>query len=228
MRVEKNQISTMAARSDASTPRRRALGAVTDMFSGVSALAREKAALEETNRRLMREVRRLERLAYVDALTGLGNRRHFEAVVESELARAARSGEALTLLLCDVDRFKDCNDRYGHDAGDAVLVDVGQVLKRFCRRGGDLAVRYAGDEFALLLPGVARLDAEPFAGKLLSAVAALSIRHPGASQEDVSMSIGGATFQACDAWTPAKFFKSADEALYRAKRAGRNRFEFSA
>ncbi len=198
-------------------------------FPQVSTLRREKAALERENRHLRSELRRLERLAYLDPLTGLGNRRHLDIVARSELSRAVRSGTALTLLSCDVDRFKDWNDRYGHDAGDALLVEIGRVLKRFCRRGGDLAVRYGGDEFALLLPGISRDDAGPFADRLRGAVTSVSLSIPPATAAArVSISIGGVTFQAREARPLGKLLEAADAALYRAKQAGRDRARFAA
>lgn len=201
----------------------------TSAFAQVSTLAQEKRDLEETNRRLMLEIQRLERLVYEDALTGLGNRRRFDAVLESELARAARSGASLTVLICDVDRFKHCNDTYGHMAGDGVLIEVAGVLRRFCRRGGDLAARYAGDEFALLLPGLTREDAEPFADHLRTTVSELSIRSgEDRTPESVTISVGGATFRSTEAWRPAELVAAADEALYRAKAAGRNLTVFAA
>lgn len=202
---------------------------VSDIFSSFSTLVREKRELEEANRRLELEVRRLERLVYLDPLTGLGNRRHFDAVLESEMARAARRCEPLTLLICDVDRFKSCNDRHGHAAGDRLLVEVGRILTAHCRRGGDLAVRFAGDEFALLLPGVPQAGAAPIADRLRAATRALgfgALRCPHDCR--VSISIGGASaVPGSEACEPAALVARADEALYRAKQAGRNRAFFA-
>ena len=126
-----------------------------DMKQQIMELENRNAELERTNRRLKVEFERAQRLALLDPLTGLGNRRYFDSVVPSELQRAARTGKPLTLFICDVDYFKHFNDSHGHDVGDALLIEVANVLRKFCRRGGDLAIRYAGDEFALLLPGVA-------------------------------------------------------------------------
>ncbi|HLF09764.1 MAG TPA: GGDEF domain-containing protein, partial [Gammaproteobacteria bacterium] len=199
---------------------------VSDTFHELSTLARRNAELEQANRQLELDVQRLERLVYLDPLTGLGNRRHFDVVIASELRRAARTSEPLTLLICDVDRFKECNDAYGHDAGDLVLIEIAGLLGRFHRRGADLAVRYGGDEFALLLPGVEIDAAQRLAAELLATVGTLRIRHPRAGCDArVTVSIGGATYEGAGFCSPTRLVGTADEALYRAKRAGRNRTE---
>ena len=197
-------------------------------FGELAALADRNEQLEDTIRSLTREVRRLEMLAYLDPLTGLGNRRHFDALLSSELGRAARTGEPLTLLICDVDRFKQCNDAYGHDTGDTLLVDIGNLLRRYCRRGGDLAVRYAGDEFALLWPGVGRHAGWRLADELRKAAHGLPIRHPrAAAAAPITMSVGGSTFEGRGRCLPARLVNSADRAMYRAKRTGRDRTVFA-
>jgi diguanylate cyclase (GGDEF)-like protein len=183
--------------------------------------------LEATNRHLALRVEYLETLALIDPLPGLGNRRHFDASLLSELRRAAREREPLTLLICDVDRFKKRNDVYGHGTGDAMLIGICQVLKRYCRRGGDLAFRYAGDEFALLWPGVPGPAARSLAHEIGAATRDLRIGrlHAGAPK-CVTLSIGGATFEGDRACAPDYFVPVADRALYRAKRVGRDRARF--
>jgi diguanylate cyclase (GGDEF)-like protein len=219
----------MNAGMESAWPLKYRVGAVRSAVTGLWGFVREKQKLEEANRSLRREVARLEQLAYLDPLTRLGNRRRFDDAVPSELSRAARNGEALTLLILDVDRFKECNDKYGHEAGDSLLVQISGVLKRFCRRGGDLAIRYAGDEFALVLPGVARVSAQRIAERAREEIHALSQWHARVPSNDrASVSIGGATSQPRDSWPSAKLIEAADGALYRAKRAGRNRVEFAA
>lgn len=198
------------------------------LMSRLNTLVQQKAELEATARELRGEVQRLQRLVYLDPLTGLGNRRHFDAVVAAELSRALRTSEPLALLICDVDRFKDCNDRYGHEAGDTVLIEIAQLLRQTCRRGGDLAARYAGDEFALLLPRVRRDAARSLADRLRVAVGGLSIRYRlGTVADCVSLSIGGTVFDPAKPCPVAQLVAAADEALYRAKRAGRNRTAFA-
>ena len=196
-----------------------------EVYDGFAALEARNAELEETNRRLRLDIERLQRLVYLDPLTGLGNRRHFDTVAASELRRAVRTGMPLSLLICDVDHFKQCNDRYGHDGGDRVLVEIVDVLRQFCRRGGDLAVRYAGDEFALLLPGVRPKTAVEFAAGLRAAVGGLRL-DPN-DGERASISVGGATFFGTEPCAVGQLVRAADRALYRAKRAGRNRAEFT-
>lgn len=198
-----------------------------DLQARLALLESKNVELEVLNRQLRIDVQRLQRLAYLDPLTGLGNRRHFDAVVVAEIRRAARTREPLSFLICDVDRFKDFNDAYGHEVGDTVLIDVARVLSTFRRRGGDLAVRYAGDEFALLLPGLPAAAARPIAKRLGTAIRALSIRAPSASSYDrVTVSIGGTTFHASEPCSPTHLVETADRALYRAKHAGRNRAQF--
>jgi two-component system chemotaxis family response regulator WspR len=188
-------------------------------FAGPSPLEIENAGLQ-----LRLKIVQLQRLVYLDALTGLGNRRYFNGILVSELRRAARTEQPLTLLICDVDRFKECNDTYGHAVGDRVLVEIAGVLKRFSRRGGDFAIRYAGDEFALLLPGVKLRAAQQLAENIRSTVATLTIGRcsppvPGC----VTLSIGGAAIESSEPYPALRLVEAADRALYLAKRAGRNR-----
>jgi two-component system chemotaxis family response regulator WspR len=190
----------------------------------LTGLAIRNAELEEANRHLRADLERAERLAHLDPLTGLGNRRYFDSVAPSELQRAARIQGPLTLFICDVDNFKSCNDLHGHEGGDAVLVKVAEVLRTFCRRGGDLAIRYGGDEFALLLPGIEARPAARFADGLREAVENSAITF-GRNRvvRRVTLSIGIATFQGAPACSTMELVNAADRALYRAKRDGRNR-----
>jgi diguanylate cyclase (GGDEF)-like protein len=199
-----------------------------DSHSDASALARRNDELEATNKRLVLEVERLAVLALLDPLTGLGNRRNFDECVDAELRRAAREGEPLTLLICDIDRFKQCNDVHGHATGDEVLVGVGRLLTRCCRRAGDLAFRYAGDEFALLWPGVSRHAARQLSDQLAAAARDLTIQCPdGTTPVSVTVSIGVMTFEDHEVMARQHFVAAADRALYRAKRAGRDRVCFA-
>jgi PleD family two-component response regulator len=118
-----------------------------DLFRRISNLETANAGLAETNRRLRADLQRLQKLAYLDPLTGLGNRRYFACCIDSELRRAARTHSPTALIICDIDEFKRYNDRYGHCGGDAVLIAVGATLKQFCRRGGDLAIRRSGTRY---------------------------------------------------------------------------------
>jgi diguanylate cyclase (GGDEF)-like protein len=199
-----------------------------DCLPDASVLARRNEELEATNQQLVLEVERLAALALLDPLTGLGNRRNFDECVEAELRRAAREGEPLTLLICDVDRFKQCNDAHGHATGDEVLVGIGRLLRRYCRRAGDLAFRYGGDEFALLWPGMSRHAARELSDQLAAAARDLTVQClDGTTPVSVTISIGAVTLEDRQVLARQHFVAAADRALYSAKRAGRDRVCFA-
>jgi diguanylate cyclase (GGDEF)-like protein len=175
-----------------------------------------QASIALENARLHRLV---ERQANTDGLTELPNRRHFEEALEVEISRAERFGGSLALILADLDDFKQVNDRYGHQAGDDVLQTFADILRTTVREI-DLPSRYGGEEFAVLLPQTDLDGAHELAERLRRALAARPMStHPGGLVA-VTASFGVAAFP--DAPTPAALFASADEALYRAKRAGKN------
>ena len=173
---------------------------------------------------LAREIRRradaedkLEELATTDALTGLKNRRKFDEAIDSEWRRARRHKTPLSLLMIDADHFKTYNDTYGHQAGDQVLVGIAICISDSVKRAGDCAVRYGGEEFAVLLPGTASADAMMIAETIRRKVQGWS-DEPEIST--VSVGIASVTPQAGTDW--ADFVNAADKALYAAKAAGRN------
>ena len=174
------------------------------------------AALALRNAWLLEEV---ERLARTDPLTGLANRRTFEAGLQREVARATRSGEPLSLVVLDVDHFKHINDTAGHQAGDDVLRFIGQVLAGHAREM-DLPARYGGEEFCVVLPGCPPSEAVAVAERLRASVAEYT-GHPG-----LTASAGVATIPDHAAQAEA-LLAAADEALYESKRAGRNRTTMS-
>jgi diguanylate cyclase (GGDEF)-like protein len=163
--------------------------------------------------RVQRLVDDLDKAARTDRLTGLPNRRAFEQEFAREVARAERTGRAFALLLADLDRFKELNDRYGHSAGDAALAALGHLLPTELR-AVDLAARVGGDEFAVLLPDTDGRRAREVAGRLAQAV---SERVPTPGPE-LTLSVGAAVFGA-DGRTLDDLVRSADEALYAAKRS---------
>jgi diguanylate cyclase (GGDEF)-like protein len=170
------------------------------------------AALALRTAGLLAEVRRL---ASVDALTGLANRRVFEEALEREVARALRSGDALSLVVLDLDHFKDVNDTHGHHSGDEVLRAVASGL-RAASRAEDLPARYGGEEFVVLLPRCGPQEAVAVAERMREAVA----REPG--PVPVTVSAGVASYPVHAIAGPA-LVQAADEALYEAKRGGRDR-----
>jgi diguanylate cyclase (GGDEF)-like protein len=175
-----------------------------------------QASIALENARLHRLV---ERQANTDGLTELPNRRHFEEALEAEISRAERFEGSLALILADLDDFKQVNDRYGHQAGDEVLQTFADILRTTVREI-DLPARYGGEEFAVLLPQTDLEGAHQLAERLRRALAARPMAtHPGGLVA-VTASFGVAAFP--DAPTPAALFATADEALYRAKRAGKN------
>ena len=166
----------------------------------------------------------LRRWSMIDGLTGLANRRAFDAELDHEWARAAKSGEPLALVLCDIDYFKRFNDVYGHPTGDACLRSVAAVLRGGATSPRAVAARYGGEEFALLLPGIAAADATQVAEALCAAVSALDISHAGSEvAPNVTLSLGVATKTPGPGERPGVLVRATDAALYQAKEQGRNR-----
>ncbi|HEX8601754.1 MAG TPA: diguanylate cyclase [Pseudoduganella sp.] len=166
---------------------------------------------------------KLDRLARTDALTGLHNRRHFDECLAAETARAAREGTCVSLAMIDVDFFKRYNDTYGHAAGDDCLRKVAAALRTAVHRPADMAVRFGGEEFAILLPGTDRDGALRVAEAARAAVAALFMPHEGNGARIVTISAGVACASPGSADEARSLIEAADGALYRAKQAGRNR-----
>ena len=167
----------------------------------------------------------LKTLASTDALTGLANRRQFDATLHKEWYRALRDATPLGLLMIDLDRFKDLNDRYGHQVGDAVLARLGQVIRDNVRRAGDLPARYGGEEFAVVLPGTAAAGAMEIGEHIRRAVAATDTSDLIPGGHPITVSVGVAATVALAGGGSATLVHSADSALYQAKRNGRNRVE---
>jgi diguanylate cyclase (GGDEF)-like protein len=177
----------------------------------------EHAALAIGNRRLMSA---LQGMASTDARTGLANMRSFDQALEDALAARAET-ESVAVLMLDLDHFKDFNDRYGHPSGDEALRSFAEVL-RSCLRDGDVAARYGGEEFAVVLPGVDEVTALAIAERIRTRTESTLISlAPGVTDRvTVSIGIAAAPDQAQDRVTLVRL---ADEALYMAKEAGRNR-----
>lgn len=161
-------------------------------------------------------------LSLRDPLTGLANRRHFRTVLEREIDRMARSGEAALLLMLDIDHFKKINDTHGHIAGDIVLQSVARTLLS-CVRPMDTLARYGGEEFAIVLPSCQAAFGRSIAERIREAVESTLIRVSPALDLNVSVSIGGAYALQWIRSTSQLWIERADNQLYQAKSAGRNR-----
>ncbi|WP_063692194.1 sensor domain-containing diguanylate cyclase [Bradyrhizobium stylosanthis] len=173
---------------------------------------------------------KLETLAIEDSLTGLANRRRFDERLNEEWARAYRDRSTLGLLMIDVDRFKAYNDEYGHPAGDACLRVVAQVIAAEVQRPGDLAARYGGEEFAMLLPNTDAAGCARIGERIRKAIRAAGLVHTtNSASGHVTASLGGATCRPAFERTAGvgTLVEAADQALYAAKEAGRNRLMMS-
>ena len=172
----------------------------------------------------LRSTIQLRQLAMLDGLTGLGNRRQFDQAMERETQRAARDRTALALLMIDADHFKSYNDTYGHAAGDDCLRTIASAVRSAAHRPGDIAVRYGGEEFAVILCRTDEAGAAKVADAIHSTLAGLRLPHAGTPHGDVSVSIGvAALVPAHGTIRPDRLLRAADAALYAAKAAGRNR-----
>ena len=173
---------------------------------------------------VVRQRRMLERLANIDGLTELANRRRFDEIYEREWQRARRSGQPLSLALLDIDSFKQFNDRYGHPAGDRALRAVARLAAAGMRRPADLAARYGGEELVLLMPETDAAAAHALVAGICEGIAQLMIPHEASTVAPVlTVSVGGATLLAGSQEQSAGLFEAADTHLYRAKQSGRNR-----
>ncbi len=169
--------------------------------------------------------RELERLSREDPMTGLANRRFFNERMDDEWERAQRSGEPISLIFIDIDHFKLYNDCYGHLKGDDTLIAVAHTLQHILSRSTDVASRYGGEEFVVLLPNTPIAGARAVAERILAAVDALDIEHKKSKTEKfVTVSIGVSTYAITDEEiTIAQLIHQADEAVYKAKISGRHR-----
>ncbi|MDN7180087.1 diguanylate cyclase [Caballeronia sp. SEWSISQ10-4 2] len=195
--------------------------------SYLNLLQRDEAyrALRQSQQKLLETNLELQRLTNSDGLTGLSNRRCLDDYMNAEWKRAARDQSQLGFLMIDVDNFKSYNDTYGHVAGDDVLKLVARAIESSLNRPADLAARFGGEEFAVVLPSTSAGGLRLLGEKIRMAVEALAVPHTGSASERVTISVGGVMQVPQPSEEVKQLIEAADLALYRAKRDGRNRVE---
>ncbi len=174
--------------------------------------------------RVLDNNRQLERMVSIDRLTGVNNRNNYEIQLPLEMERATRNRKCLAFLIMDIDDFKFFNDKYGHDIGDKVLKLVAETVKKHLRKIDQL-FRFGGEEFIALLPGAGRDPAERTAERIREVVAGTKLTIGDGSELGITISIGGCIFPV-DAGDEEELFRKADQAMFRAKREGKNRVSF--
>lgn len=191
-------------------------------FPELEARVRSMLRIKELQDELGEKNRELEQLSISDGLTGLFNHRHLQELVHEEFERARRTGEPLSVVMLDLDHFKRVNDLYGHQAGDRVLQELAEILRHTAREIDKLG-RYGGEEFLAILPDTDPVAAEIFAERVRDHVA----RHPftvGRGEPlRLTVSCGMATYPQPGVYNPKMLVQRADQAMYAAKAAGRNR-----
>ncbi|WP_052712275.1 GGDEF domain-containing protein [Domibacillus indicus] len=195
-------------------------------FDGYLWIFRDVTEKKAAEKKLQEANQILKRLSMIDGLTKIANRRSFDEALEKEWNQSKNLQEPISLLMIDIDFFKAFNDLYGHQAGDACLQKVGEILKNISGGPQELAARYGGEEFAVLLPGRKKEKAIETAYLIQEAIQKARIRHRGSPiKEYLTLSIGVATVTAAPADQSEGLLSKADKALYEAKRKGRNQIE---
>ncbi len=191
---------------------------------GLTALQNELQDLQEKRKALEKQNAKLQELVMTDALTGVSNRRYFDYLLTREWQLGIRDTRSLGLIVCDIDHFKQFNDQFGHLAGDDCLAAVAQTLKTTLAEQNYEVARYGGEEFVVLLPGANLAETQKVAEQLKQAVHSLSlVPESHATAVHVSLSLGVSCLMPQQNRKPQDLLSSADQALYRAKAAGRNR-----
>lgn len=166
--------------------------------------------------------KKLQNFATTDSLTGLVNRRQFNDTLHTEFSRAVRERAPISVLMLDIDMFKNYNDSFGHQSGDTCLFKVAQAIQRSINRAGDLVARYGGEEFVVIAPSTSEQSAKKLAEKIRLEVESLNIEHPKSPYSKVTMSIGSASITPSAQSQEQELLSRADQALYKAKESGRN------
>jgi len=170
------------------------------------------------------ENQELKLISTKDGLTEINNRRRFDEALHDEWYRASRLSKPISLIMCDIDKFKEYNDTYGHLEGDKCLKKIAHLIQDYARRGGDLAARYGGEEFALILPDTEHEHAKDIAELIRLAIIDANLPHSGSSVATfITASFGVYTTIPDKYATPNSLIEYADKALYMAKDQGRNK-----
>ena len=181
-------------------------------------------ALRESQQQLTQINLELVRLTNLDGLTGLSNRRYFDEHLNLQWAQCVRDRNEISMLMIDVDEFKKYNDAYGHLKGDEALKQVAGAIAQCVERPADMAARFGGEEFAAVLPATPAEGAARVGEKIRERVHALALEHRGSTvAPSLTVSVGGATLAPRPGEDPLALIQAADDALYEAKRGGRNR-----
>lgn len=189
-------------------------------------LAEEVAIRKQSQIELVELNNKLVNLSELDGLTEIPNRRRFDHLFYEEWKRGLRCQDPLSVILIDVDQFKEYNDHYGHQEGDRVLCEIAKALQDVPKRSADFVARYGGDEFVSVLPNTDELGVTKVAEKMISNIQALQIKHEYSKVADhITLTIGTATVTPGLQMDPEGLLRMADKALYRAKEKGRNRVE---
>jgi diguanylate cyclase (GGDEF)-like protein len=187
-------------------------------------LAKEIAAKEQIQAELETANKKLEKLVHLDALTEVANRRHFDEHLFKEWYRLKREKLPLSLIMADVDYFKSYNDHYGHLVGDDCLKSIAQTIKPLAKRPADLVARYGGEEFGIILPNTPLKGAMDVGEKIHREIIQLAIVHEKSQvSQYVTLSLGVATMIPTHESSYKDLINMADQALFQAKKQGRNR-----
>jgi len=217
-----NLARTVAGRQRESDLRTtREVGRYDALFDLNQQIIKQKHELEKLNRELAEKNSELYRLATTDRLTGIYNRTYMMEMLTREHAESERQGSPLTCILMDIDHFKSFNDRHGHQVGDFVLAETARLVARTIRKG-DTVCRYGGEEFLVALPQTSELDSMPRAEEIRQAIERAEYRIESLDLR-VTVSLGIAESRPPQSETIDQLLKNADDALYSAKRNGRNR-----
>jgi len=189
----------------------------------VTERTRNRTRLKKYQERLRKANRRLRKLSTHDPLTRVHNRRHFASMYRRDWQIAARENEPLTVMMIDIDYFKQYNDTYGHQAGDRCLKRIASALKHSMRRASDLVARFGGEEFIVILQGLSAEKALPLAEAISRKIYDLHIPHKASEAAPyVTVSIGLASLTPIPGANRERLLMEADQALYQAKKQGRN------